>query len=57
MKNYTSENSSQSTTMQETIKKCYNDTLKANVVIDLVTLAPVKSNTGNILISLNKLSV
>lgn len=47
MRNLTSEDSSQSTTTtQQTTKNVYNDTLKANVVIDLVTLAPVKSNTG-----------
>ena len=44
----TSENSRQSTTTPATTKKLYNDTLKANVVIDLVTLAPVKSNTGKL---------
>lgn len=31
---------------QQAVKKVYNDTLKANVVVDLVTLAPVKSNSG-----------
>ncbi|XP_001600824.4 uncharacterized protein LOC100116291 isoform X3 [Nasonia vitripennis] len=47
MRNLTSEDSSQpTTTTQQTTKNVYNDTLKANVVIDLVTLAPVKSNTG-----------
>ncbi|KAJ8684425.1 hypothetical protein QAD02_020217 [Eretmocerus hayati] len=30
----------------QTTKNVYNETLKANVVTDLVTLAPVKSNSG-----------
>lgn len=30
----------------ETKKKTYNETLRANVVVNLVTLAPAKSNTG-----------
>ena len=35
-----------SSTTSEPKKKTYNDTLRANVVINLVTLAPAKSNTG-----------
>ncbi|XP_015601764.1 uncharacterized protein LOC107270868 isoform X2 [Cephus cinctus] len=39
-------NGTSSVSANETSKKIYNDTLKANVVQDLVTLAPAKSNTG-----------
>lgn len=39
-------NSSQSSVTEQSTSKVYNDTLKANVVIDLVTLAPAKSNSG-----------
>lgn len=42
----TTEISSQPISTPPTTKQVYNDTLKANVVIDLVTLAPVKSNSG-----------
>ncbi|KAL7306571.1 hypothetical protein TKK_0001260 [Trichogramma kaykai] len=41
-----SETSSQPSTSEQSTMRTYNDTSKPNVVVDLVTLAPVKSNSG-----------